>query len=186
MNPSTFFTTLIVVLFLYAIWDTWSKLGKIFVVYEGKDKTVQMKWLKKDRDDQVVIDNKRFTILPECVQSAWDYKGIHMLLPTKVNYVHLVWYSKFPTNPNNYTLSWDTPAFRKMFNLEYITKSFFRNYTPSDNQKKKQQTGWMQYIPLIAIVVLVVVVAFYLNSQMDGIKNVINMMENQIKTLSPK
>lgn len=186
MSPSTFFTTLIVVLFLYAVWDTWSKKDKIYVVYEGKDKTVQFRWLKKDKDDHVEIDNKRFTIIPEAVQSAWDFKGIHLLLPTKVNYVHLEWNKKFPTVSDSSNPSWDTPAFRKMFNLEMVVKSYFRNYSPSDNQKKKQQNGWMQYLPLIAIVILVVVVAFYLNSQMDGIKTVINMMENQIKTLSPK
>jgi hypothetical protein len=109
-----------------------------------------------------------------------------MLFPTKVNYIHLVWYSKFPTDPNNYKTSWDSPAFRKMFNLEGVLKSFFRNYTPQDQAKKKQQTSLMQWLPTIILGVALIVAVFYLNSQTESMKNVINMMENQIKLLSPK
>lgn len=182
LTPQTLFTTIIVVLFLYGVWATNEKRGKIYCEYQGIDKTVEHKWIKVT-DKKVKFAKRQFDVLPECISSYWDRKGIHALFPMKVNYLHFAFYSRYPLDPNDYQRTWYTPELSGMINLEDQLKSFFKNFTPSKTTGKLSPL--MQYLPLITILLLIIV-GFFLYSQQEGMKQVINMMQNQINSITPK
>lgn len=169
------------VLFLFGVWSTNSKRGKLYYSYLSVDGTVENGWAKVE-DKKIKVRGGKFDVLPECVVSLWDRKGIHALFPTRVNYIYLVHYSRYPLNPHDYKRTWDTPELRNMLNLEEQLKSFFKNFTPPKTQKA---SGLLQYLPLITILLLLVV-GFFLYSQQEGMKQVINMMQNQINTVMPR
>lgn len=181
MSPLTLFTAFILVLFLFGVYVTRQKAGKILCFYDGVDKSVEKKWVKV-QDKKVTFSRMKFDIIPDCIQSYIDRSGIHYLFPTKVNVLRFVWYSRYPVNPNDYKRTWDTPELRNMLNLEEQLKSFFKNFVPPNTKKV---SGLTQYLPIIAIF-LVIAVGLIMFSQLEGMKQVINMMQNQINTITPR
>ena len=161
------------------MFSTYSKLGRVLCVYEDESKNVRTGW-GKVVNKKIEIFGKRFDVLPQCIQTTRINTGIHKILPMQVSYLHLVWYSRYPINPNDYKRSWDSPELRNMLNLEEILQSFFKNYKPKDPKAKKAIGGFSQYLPYIFILIVFIVIMFWVNGQFNGMKNVINEIELQL------
>jgi PHP family Zn ribbon phosphoesterase len=94
-----------------------------------------------------------------------------------------------PENPDDVQQSWLTPELHQTMNLQDQLQSFFKNFNKQSGSSK--QTGLAKWFPIIAIVmVLIVGVMWYTDS--NSMKNIINMMQqelqgihNQINTMMP-
>jgi hypothetical protein len=74
----------------------------------------------------------------------------------------------------------ETPEVRKNLNKEEWVRSYYRGAKPASAQTK---TGMLtQYLPWVAIL-LVVIVAFYFNSKMEGFGHTLDQVIGKINTI---
>lgn len=180
MNPQTFFTLIVVVLFVYGYWETNRKRNKILVYYSGVDGTVEDKWVNEDSGN-VVLRNKKFRIIKDRERSFWLRKGIHFFFPTKVNCLFYSWYSEYPHDPNDYRNVWVTPEVRKAINKAEWVESYYKGARPSSSKK---QSTIMQWIPFVAILI-VFILGFWVFNNLSMISDQFADMNNKINALTP-
>ncbi len=115
------------------------------------------------------IDTRRHTLI------EWR-RGIFALFPTKIYSYDFSFYSRHPLDPNNIKATWDSPENANRLNQEEALGAFLR-HAPAITGKK--QSGIMQWLPIIAIIV-VVIVGFLVYQQGQHI----NIMQQQIENLA--
>lgn len=115
------------------------------------------------------IDTRRHTLI------EWR-RGIHSVFPTKIYSYDFSFYSKYPLNPNDIKATWDSPENANRLNQEEALGAFLR-HAPSITGKK--QSNIMQWMPMIAIVI-VVIVGFMVYQQGQHI----GIMQQQINNLA--
>lgn len=159
MDFQTFFFALIVILLVAAVYSTQGKKNKLLVHYTRRDRTEFDKWVKLT-DNYVILDNKKFDVLPNKITSMWHTKGINWLFPTRVNYIKFSWYSRFPHDPDNYNITVIDPAVRNAINKSETFLSYARSFQP----QTKKKAGLTQYLPMITLILVIAVAAyFYVN-----------------------
>jgi hypothetical protein len=72
---------------------------------------------------------------------------------------------RHPLNSNLMNYDWENPENRKIINASELMGSYFRTQNPAGATKK--MSGLMQYLPWVAIG-LVVIVYFLLDNKMQG------------------
>lgn len=178
MDLRTFAMLVILVLFIVGVYSTNRKRSQIYCLFTGKDKTEEQKWVTV-KDDCVIFRNKKYDIYTPYITSMWFTKGIHILFPTRVNCLKYRWNSRWPQNPNTGEYALLDPSVRKLIDKNETVKAFFKNMTPQAQEKKSTLMRWL---PLIGVVV-VVLVGFYLYQDSQGMKSVINSMQQQINAI---
>lgn len=166
-------------LFVAAWYSTNSKRSKIICFYRGRDKTLETKWINVT-DNFIIFRNKKFYVDTRRMISFWYKGGIHFIFPTKVNSLEYNWSSVYPHDPDDYKVVWETPETRKVLLTEEWVKSYGRGFTP---QTTKKQGLLMQYLPFITILLLVIF-AFWVYSNFNGIANSLNDLANKINTIA--
>jgi hypothetical protein len=172
-------TIIIVMLFLAAAYSTNSKRNKIYCFYRGRDKTIQARWVNLNDSYVLFPPNKKFRVDTKRMTSFWYKGGIHFLFPTKVNSLEYCWNSIYPVDPDDYRNTWLTPEAHKQMNVEEWVRSYGKGFAP---QTGKKQGAIMQYLPLIAII-LVIILGVYVYSNFGTISSALNELSNKINTV---
>jgi len=178
LNPQTLVTIIVIMLFVAAWYSTNSKRNKIYCFYRGRDKTIEARWINLN-DSYVIFRNKKFRVDTRRITSFWYKGGIHFFFPTKVNSLEYYWNSIYPSNPDDYQNTWLTPENHKLANLENAFQSYSKGFAPPTGKK---QGMIMQYLPLIAIV-LVVIVGFWAFSNFNNISEALTEISNKVNTI---
>lgn len=164
------------------VYATYGKRNKVFCFYEGEDGTNEFKWMK-DNDGWVVFRGKKHKIMPERMSTMWLRTGIHILFPTRVMCHSYTWESAWPRDPRNKGRTILSPSVRNVIDKSDLVKSYFKTSSPTTPSKK--QSILMQYLPLIAIGI-VVIVAIYMYTNMQGLAAGLNALQQQLNTVLPK
>lgn len=168
------------ILFAVMAWHaTNSKRNKILCLYSGRDKTDEERWINADKG-YVIFRGRKFDVISRRITSFWLTRGIHWLFPTKVNCLKYSWYSRFPHNPDDYRDVWETPETRRAIDTSELVQSYFRTSTPT---AAKAPGMLQQYLPWIAIL-LVVLVGFYLYTNIQGLGQHIAAIEESLKAIT--
>jgi hypothetical protein len=181
MSVPLFPFAIAILLLLGGIYSTYNKRNKIFCWFEGEDGTNEHKWVT-DNAGWVIFRRFKFKIMRERMSTMFVNSGIHFLFPTKASCLFFAWYSQYPRNNKNYGRTVISPQVRKVINKSELVESYFKSSSPST---MKKQGALMQYLPLIAIC-LVVIIGYYLYSNDQSIAKNLAIMQGQIQTLLPK
>lgn len=179
MNVPLMPVIILLMLFLGGVYSAYRKRGQIFCKFEGKDKTIEFKWVGI-RDDYVVFRGYKYDIVPERIQSIWLRSGINYLFPTRANYLEYTWYNRFPRDPDNYGLTVINPKVRKIINKSELVESYMKTSVPGATQK---QTLLARYFPMIVIAALIIL-GFYFYTNMQGLASGLDALQNQINTIA--
>jgi len=130
----------------------------------------------------VIFDGGKYDIISNRITFQWFTQGIvHMIFPQLVATLDFSYNSRFPHDPNNLQITAETPATRKALNKEEWVESYYKGAKPSSANKK--QALFAQYLPWVAIV-LVVIVAFYLYTNIQGLANQMSIMQNTLNVIT--
>jgi hypothetical protein len=130
----------------------------------------------------VIFDDGKYDIIPSRITFEWYTSGfVHWLFPQWVATLDYSYSSRFPHDPNELQVTAETPATRKALNKEEWVESYYKGAKPSTPSKKS--AVFVQYLPWVAIV-LVVIVAFYLYNNMQGLANQMSIMQNTLNTIT--
>lgn len=111
---------------------------------------------------QVDFDGKRFDILPNLKRLRW--KTIMGVFGTWVVCYHLVWYSRYPEDPDVYNLPVESPEVRHNMNQEEKYRAYHKSEA-SRNVNVKSRGGFMQYLPYIIIAVVLIGIIYVIYTQ---------------------
>ena len=178
MSPTTLLVVVVILLVVAAWYSTNSKRNKILCFYRGRDKTLENRWVNVT-DSFATFRNKIFYVDTRRIVNFWYKGGIHFIFPTKVSCLEYNWNSPFPHDPDDYKINWETPEARKLINLEDSIKAYGKSFIPTTNKK---QNALMQYLPIIAIV-LVVILGFWMYSNNNSTSGILNQMNDKINTI---
>jgi hypothetical protein len=179
LSPQMLVTLIVVMLFVAAWYSTNSKRNKIYCFYRGRDNTIQARWVNLTDSFVLFPPNKKFRVLPERMTSFWYKGGVHFFFPTKVNSLEYSWQSIYPVDPHNYQNTWVTPEVYKIHNTENAFSSYGKGFAP---QSGKKQGMIMQYLPIIAIV-LIVILGFWVYSNFTTIASSLTDLTNKVNTI---
>lgn len=158
-----------------------SKRDKIFCRFKRVNKTQIAKFVRMS-SRYVVFDKQRYDIIPSCIVFEWWDKGlVHMLFPQWVASLDFTHTSRYPHDPNTLKPVIISPEVRAVMDKEEWTKSYARSSVPKTG--KAQQSILQQYLPFIAIG-LVVVIGFYLYQNMKGLEQHMAVIENTLKAIT--
>lgn len=179
MEASTFIVIMALCLVGMAWWANASKRNKIYCTYRRINKTKVARFVKMS-SRYIIFEGSKFDIIPSCITFVWWDKGIHMLFPQWVATLDYSYNSRFPIDPNTLEPAIISPEVRAVMNKEEWTKSYAKGFTPPT---AKKQSMLQQYLPLISVV-LIVLVGFYLYTNMQGLANEIATMKNTLQSIT--
>lgn len=180
MSPQTFFVALAAILVAMAWYANSSKRDKIYCVYRRANKTKRSKFVKM-ASRYVVFDGKRKDVIPSCITFEWWDKGIvHMLFPQWVATLDFSPSSRFPLDPNTLEPAIISDEVRNAMNKEEWVKSYAKGFTPPSS---KRQSAIQQYIPWIAVI-LVLLVGVYLYTNLSALAHNQAIMQDQINSIA--
>ena len=181
MSSQTLPIILVVMLFLAGVYATYSKRSKIYCSFENSDGTVEFKWVS-NKDEFVYHRGYKFDVISERIQTVWVHNGIHQLFPTKASYLAYNHASAYPRDFRNQGRTVLNPKVRKIIDKAATLESYMRT---SSGVASKKQGLLQQYLPMILVVVMIIG-GYFLYSQINSVKTVINIMQNQINTMLPR
>lgn len=158
-----------------------SKRDKIYCRFKRVNRTQIAKFVKM-QSRYVVFDKKKYDVIPSCIVFEWWDKGlIHMMFPQWVASLDFTWANQFPHDPKTLKPVVISPEVRHAMNKEEWAKSYFKSSQP---KAAKQSMGMLQqYLPWIAIMA-VVLVGFYLYSNMQSLNQHIAVIENTLRAIT--
>ena len=178
------FQTFMLVMLLVVVGMAWyansSKRNKIYCCFTRINRTSIHKFVKMT-SRYVVFDGKRYDIVSRCVVFDWWDKGlVHMLFPQWVATMNFTYANRWPIDPSTGEFVIISPEVRNAMNKEEWVKSYARGFTPPS---AKKQTAFQQYLPWVAILLVVMVgMYFYTNMQALGVN--IADMSNRINAIA--
>ena len=180
MDFGTFIAVMLVCLVAISWYANSSKRNKIYCTFRRINKTKIKKFVKMT-SRYVIFDGSRYDIIPSCITFEWWDKGlIHMMFPQWVATLDFTWDSRFPEDPNTMNPVIISPEVRNAMNKEEWVKSYAKGFTPPS---AKKQSTFQQYLPWLSIG-LIVLVGFYLYSNMQMIFNQIAVLDNALKAIA--
>ncbi|KKK62783.1 hypothetical protein LCGC14_3000860, partial [marine sediment metagenome] len=111
----------------------------------------------------------------------WDKGLIHQMFPQWVASLDYSHYSRWPHDPNKMEITAETPETRKALNKQEWVQSYYEGAKPSAASSK--QTMIAQYAPFAAII-LVVLVGFFLYTNMQSIQQHLSVLENTLNAIT--
>ena len=181
MNPQTLLVIMALVVVGMAWYANSSKRDKIYCRFKRVNKTQIAKFVRMS-SRYVVFDKKRYDIIPSCIVFEWWDKGIiNMLFPQWVASLDFTHTNRYPHDPNTLKPMVVSPEVRGVMDKEEWMKAYAKSFVPQ--QGKQKQTMIQQYLPWIAIMA-VVLVGFYLYTNMQGIQQHIAAIENTLKAIT--
>lgn len=96
----TVLTVIILLVFGYGVYSCHDKMKKIKCLYEARDRSVEIKFVKHEASE-VKFRDKKFRILPQFIGSYIERGGIHILFPTRISFIRYNWASIYPASPDN-------------------------------------------------------------------------------------
>jgi len=172
---------LLIMVFLAGVYSSYSKRSKVFCDYEGEDGTYEYKWIK-ETDGWIIFRGYKHKIMPERMSTVWIRTGIHYLFPTRAMHLSYAWYSAWPRDSKNFSRTVISPRVRKVIDKSALVESYFKSSTPSSTKKDGMLT---KFFPIIVVVILVIM-GFWTYTNMQGLSNGLNQIQQQINTLLPK
>ncbi len=168
MTTQNLFLIMMFIIVFLAWYANSSKRNKIYCSFTRVNKTSVHKFVKM-QSRYVVFDSKRFDIVPSCVVFDWWTAGIvHMLFPQWVATLNYSYESRWPIDPTTGKHAIISPEVRNSMNKEEWVKSYAKGFQPPS---MKKQGFMMQWLPIIAII-LVVGVAIYMNMTIQSDRKV--------------
>ena len=181
MGLETMITFMAVMIVAMAWYANNSKRNKIYCTFRRINKTKISKFVPM-KSRYIIFDNKKYDIITGHITFEWWNKGlINQLFPQWVATLDYSHDSRFPHDPNQMSKNWETPEVRNAINKEEWVKSYAKGFTPPASSKKA--SGLAQYLP-IASVLLVVLVGFYLYTNMQELANQMAIMDNMIRSIA--
>ncbi len=169
-------------IFLVAVaWQANNRLrNKIYCTFRRVNKTKIEKFVKME-SRFVIFDGGKYDVIPSKITFIWWNKGlIHQLFPQWVASLDYSWYSRFPHDPNKLEVTAETPSIRRALNKQEWVESYYKGAKPSSATK---QSGIVQFLPWISIG-LVVLVGFFLYTNIQGIGQQLSILENNLNALT--
>jgi hypothetical protein len=182
MSIQTFIVLVCIALMGMAWYANTSKRNKILVRYRRPNKTLITKFVDMNKKDpkHVIFDKLKFNIVSKCIVFQWYQNGfIHMLFPIFVPTLDFTYKSKYPLDPNTLEPVIMTPELENAIDQEQWAKSYAKHTTPPNTKKV---SGLTQYLPWIAIM-LVVLVGFWLYNNMAGLSRDMATLYNSFNAL---
>lgn len=182
MSIQTFITAMAGFILVMAWYANTSKRNKILCTFRRVNKTKIVKFVKMS-SRYVIFDNGKYDIIPSRITFQWYTGGIiHMLFPQWVATLDYSYSSRFPHDPNNLAITSETPAVRKALNKEEWVESYYKGAKPSSTSSKK--IGLLtQYLPWIAIV-LVLLVAVFVYNNVANMNTHLSILENNLRAIT--
>jgi hypothetical protein len=161
--------------------------NKLLCTFTRPNMTKVESWIPLYSQEVVFDDGKygigRYQVVPKCITMAWYTREMNRLFPTLVPTMDFVWWSDMPIDPKTGKPTWATPEARQAGRQEDNIKSLARQVAAAGNGGKKSRfPEW--FFPAIVGVALILV-AFFLYSQIKTIGTALNSVENQLKVLKP-
>lgn len=176
----TMIAVMAVILLFLAWYNNSSKRNKIYCSFTRRNRTKIHKWVKMT-DRFIMFEKGKYHIIPTCIVLEWWDKGLlGMIFPQNVATMDFTHGSAYPIDPNTLRPVVLSPEAMGAMNKEEWAKSYFKNFS---QQPTKKQSMLQQYLPYIAII-LVVLVGFYLYSNMQAISANMIQMQNAIKSIT--
>lgn len=180
MSPQTLIVIMAISILVLAWYANTSKRNKILCTFRRVNKTKIVKFVKM-KAQYVIFDGGKYDIVPSRITFQWYTAGIvHMLFPQWVATLDYAYDSSSPLDPNTLSYNWETPRVRQAINAAELVESYFKTSTPSSSVKK--QGIFMQYLPFIAIG-LVVLVGFWMYNNMQSLSNHMAIIQNQLNAV---
>jgi len=180
MSPQTFIVIIAIMILVLAWYANTSKRNKILCTFRRVNKTKIIKF-QSMKSQYVIFDGSKYDIIPSRITFQWYTAGIvHMLFPQWVATLDYSYDNRMPLDPNKLSYNWETPKLRQAINISEIMESYFKTSTPSSSNKK--QNIFMQYLPIIAIA-LVVLVGFWMYNNMQALSNHMAIVQNQLNAI---
>jgi hypothetical protein len=130
----------------------------------------------------LIFEKKKYDIVPSRIAFLWYQAGlIHMLFPQWVAALDYDEGKRWPWDSNKMNYDIDNPQIRNTINTTELMNSYFRTANPAT--AKKGVGGLMQYLPWVAIG-LVVLVYFLLNNKMQGFGHQLDMVVNALNAIT--
>jgi len=181
MSPQTLIVVMAIIILFLAWYANTSKRNKILCRFRRVNKTMIAKFVRM-HSRYVIFDGGKYDIVPSRIVFQWYTAGIvHMLFPQWVATLDYAYDSSAPLNPNTLTYNWETPRVRQAINASELVESYFKTSTPSPTGKK--QSVIMQYLPFIAIL-LIVIVGVWMYSNQQALSNHMSILENAFKAIA--
>ncbi len=178
MTPVQFFGGLVGFAILM-VWFTLAKLkNRALCRYHRASKQIIEKAVKID-DNHVIFDGLEFTIVPGRASLQWYDKGLlgWFRLGTWVVSYDFSRNSKYPHDPNQFSYNGMPPALAKLFNRESAMAAFARGVQKQTGIKQGKFEKWLPWIAIL----LILVIAFYLNSQLGNLNAHMAAVENTVR-----
>lgn len=174
MSTTTFFIALILLFVGGIMWGQYSWKDRALVFFIRPDSGLdERKVHVKSR--QIKFGNMTYVLNPQRRTIWMNKRGLNAFFPFPVFAYLLRWDSQQPLDPKTFLNTWDTPEARESASSEKDWKDFNAGV---DSQLGKKQSGIAQYLPWVAIG-LVVIVGFLVYQQMGKM----GVIEEQIQNL---
>jgi len=177
-------TAMLVVLMIVglAIYKTYRLRNKIICRYTSRSKQT---WdvIVPAKGECVFIEKRKFIIIPECIKHHWHW--VLGIIPTFMPELDFVWNSKYPVDPNKGQPTVISPEVEEAIDEERLTRAYAHSQNQEASGKVGKLGGLAQYMPYIAIA-LVVVVAFYFYTQNKAITSDLNVVKLALQSLLNK
>jgi hypothetical protein len=158
-----------------------SKRNVILCTFHRVNKTIVKKFVKM-QGRALIFENRKYDIVPSRISFLWYNAGlIHMLFPQWVAALDFDEGKRWPWDSNKMNYDIDNPEIRKVINTSDLMKSYFNTANPATANKKI--SGLMQYLPWVAIG-LVVVVYFLLDNKMKGFGTQLDAVVNALNAIT--
>lgn len=175
LSTSTMITVFVIVLVVLLWYSHASISNKVHCVFRSATGE-KVEKLRPVKSRFVTFEGRRYDILVARRTLLKWTRGIFAIFPTKIYSYDFTFLSRYPLNPASVKATWDSPENRKKLDQEESFGSFLR-HAPSLTGKK--QSGLMQWLPIIAIAVAVIV-GFMVYQQGQHI----SVMQQQIENLA--
>ena len=152
MNPQLLLIV-VLLLFIGLMWYATAKLKNKLLCTFIRANLTKVEKLVPIQARFVVFDGGKYYVDAKRIVLHWYNRGIHQFFPQWVPSVIYKWDSSAPINPRDFKNTWDTPEARQAASSEDDWKGFNRGMA---SQVGKKSNVLIQYLPYIAIIVLVI------------------------------
>ncbi len=179
MSSQNLVVIMAIIVVLMAWYANSSKKNKIYCQFTRVNKTEVHRFVKMT-SRYVIFDGRKYDIIPHCVKWLWWDKGIGMFFPQTVAKMDFVWNNRFPVDPNTGEPTIISPEVREKMDKEEWVKSYAKGFAPPSNKKG---TAMQQYLPYVTIL-LIVVVAVYVYTNMQAIGQHLAIIDNTLRAIT--
>lgn len=181
MSFQQFIIAIIVVAFVYAIFNCYRAKTRVYCTFQRRDKTVTTKWAKAKNGERIEFDGGWYYVNMKRITLRALESGFSFLFPTMVRCLEFRYNSSQPVDPETGENNWETPEARKNLNKREDIESLEMGSQRAMGKVKTGLlgTGWLPVILVLGIVICLYLV-FQMRGQIDSVGNAINVLQEMM------